>query len=104
MVGRGLLSLWGHLVGRLVSQSVGQLVAQSVAGPSVVRTFGGRCGSLNLGVVWSVGWSVSQSSGQSAVGFFGREFVQWSVVGRSIARSVVRSFSSEVVQQSVGEY
>ena len=65
MVGRGLLSLWGCLVGRLVSQSVGQL------------------------------------SGQSAVGFFGREFVQWSVVGRSIARSVVRSFGSEVVQQSV---
>ena len=85
MVGRGLLSLWGCLVGRLVSWSVGQSVAQLVADPSVARTFGGRCRLLNLGLVWSVGWLVGQSSGQSAVGFFGREFVQWLVVGWSIA-------------------
>ena len=46
-------------------------------------------GRLILGVVWSVGWSAGQLSGQLAVGFFGHEFVQWSVVGRSVAQSVV---------------
>ena len=54
-------------------------------------------GCLILGVVWSVSCSV----GQSAVGFSGREFVQWSVVGLSVSRSVVGSFGSEVVQRSV---
>ena len=80
----GVVWLAGRLVSQLVNRSVGQLVAQSVAGPLVVRTFGGRIGLLNLGVVWSVGWLVSQSSGQSAVGVFGREFIQWSVVVQSI--------------------
>ena len=46
-------------------------------------------GCLILGVVWSVGWSAGQSSGQSAVGIFGCEFVQWSVVGWSVACSAV---------------
>ena len=73
------------MVGRLVSWSVGQLVAQPVAGPLVARTFGGHCVFLNLGVVWSAGWLVGQLSGQSAVGFFGCEFVQWLVLGWSIA-------------------
>ena len=58
-------------------------------------------GCLILGVVWSVCWSAGQLSGQSAVGFFGCEFFQWSVVGRLVAQSVVGSFGSEVVQRSV---
>ena len=52
-------------------------------------------GCLILGVIWSVVWSAGQSSSQSAVGFFGREFIQWSVVGLLVVRSVVRSFGSE---------
>ena len=63
MVGCGLLSLCGCLVG----QAVGWSIAQSVTGPSVVREFGGRQGSLNLRghlvsrlVGLSVIWSVSR--------------------------------------------
>ena len=42
-------------------------------------------GPLILGVVWSVGWLAGQLFGQSAVGFFGCEFVQCLVVGWLVA-------------------